>query len=56
MNRKSENKVKETEEEKKARWEKNRKMAKSIAKMSGIDIRALAKERRGSKKGNSFDY
>lgn len=37
--------VEETEEQKKARWEKQQKMARGLAKSCGIDLRKLERER-----------
>ena len=48
-------KVKETEEEKKARWQKQAKMARSFAKNSGIDMKKIAKERKQSL-SRQYDY
>ena len=37
--------VEETEEQKQARWDKQKKAAKGMAKLCGIDLKKLAKER-----------
>ena len=37
--------VEETEEQKQARWEKQKKAARGLAKSCGIDLKKLAKER-----------
>lgn len=37
--------VEETEEQKKARWEKQQKMARGLAKSCGIDLKKLERER-----------
>lgn len=51
MKKKKEVKEKETEEQKQARWEKMRKMAKSFAKQAGIK-----KEKKVEKLSDKYDY
>lgn len=47
--------VKETEEEKQARWAKQAKMARSFAKKAGVNMKKIAKERKSSL-SSQFDY
>lgn len=51
MKKRKEVKEKETEEQKQARWEKMRKMAKSFAKQAGIK-----KEKIEKKQSEKYDY
>jgi hypothetical protein len=51
MKKRKEVKEKETEEQKQARWEKMRKMAKSFAKQAGIK-----KEKKVEKLSDKYDY
>jgi hypothetical protein len=54
--------VEETEEQKRARWEKQKKAARGMAKLCGIDLKKLAKERernyreKMSLNGSRYDY
>ena len=43
--KKKEEFVKETEEQKRNRWDKQQKMAKGLAKSCGIDLKKLERER-----------
>ena len=43
--KKKEEFVEETEEQKKARWEKQQKRARGLAKSCGIDLKKLERER-----------
>lgn len=47
--------VKETEEEKQARWAKQAKLARSFAKKAGVNMKKIAKERKSSL-SSQFDY
>ena len=45
MKKKKEEFVEETEEQKQARWAKQQKMARGMAKSCGIDLKKLERER-----------
>ena len=62
MKKHKEDYVEESEEQKQARWEKQKKAARGMAKLCGIDPKKLAKERernyreKMSLNGSRYDY
>ena len=45
MKKRKEDFVEETEEQKQARWDKQKRAARGMAKLCGIDLKKLARER-----------